>query len=149
MSTLIHRRVEMARQGMHPSLVGRAASGWVVMGDQQVMRGYCLLLPDPVVATLNDLSGAVRQQFLLDMAAVGDAVLAVTGCARINYEILGNLEPALHAHIFPRYHDEPADLKTRPIWFYDWNQAPAFDPAEHGPLVERLRAELGQRGVLR
>ena len=50
------------------------ASGWAVLGDPQVLRGYCLLLPDPVVAHLNDLSGRARSQFLDDMARLGDAV---------------------------------------------------------------------------
>jgi hypothetical protein len=27
-------------------------SGWAVFGDVQVLNGYCLLLPDPVVPTL-------------------------------------------------------------------------------------------------
>jgi len=148
MPTLIHRRVEQARQQAQPGVLGRTKSGWVVMGDRQVVRGHCLLLPDPVVGTLNDLEGPARQQFLSDMAAVGDAVLAVTQAARINYEILGNLEPALHAHVFPRYADEPAELRARPIWFYDWNLAPAFDPVEHRDLMDQLREAMKQRGVV-
>jgi len=148
MPTVIHRRVEQARQKSLPSVVGRTRSGWIVMGDRQVVRGYCLLLPDPVVGTLNDLQGAAREQFLSDMVAAGDALLAVTRAARINYEILGNLEPALHAHLFPRYTDEPAELRARPIWFYDWNHAPAFDPVEHRDLMEKLREAMRQGGVV-
>ena len=40
------------------------------------------------------------------MAGLGDAVLLVTGAERINYEILGNVEPALHAHVIPRHTNE-------------------------------------------
>lgn len=148
MPTLIHRRVEQARRGENPAVLGRSRSGWVVMGEQQVTRGYCLLLPDPVVPTLNDLTGEARDLFLHEMALVGDAVLEVTGCVRINYEMLGNLEPALHAHVFPRYADEPAELRTRPIWFYDWNKAPMFDPATHHDLVNALRGALRRLGVI-
>jgi hypothetical protein len=32
------------------------------------------------------------------MTILGDALLEVTGAYRFNYEILGNLEPAMHAH---------------------------------------------------
>jgi diadenosine tetraphosphate (Ap4A) HIT family hydrolase len=148
MSTLIHQRVEQARRGENPYVLERVRSGWVVIGDQQVTRGYCLLLPDPVVPTLNDLQPAERERFLLDMAAVGDAVLAVTHCTRINYEMLGNLEPALHAHVFPRYANEPAELRSRPIWFYDWNAAPRFDPQRDAPLVTDLRAALRLQGIV-
>lgn len=136
---LIAKRVQMASEGKHPSLICRMASGWAVMGDVQVLPGYCLLLPDPVVPSLNDLSPEGRAVFLEDMVRLGDAVLKVTGAIRINYEILGNLEPELHAHVIPRFADEPDELRTRPAWFYDWDAAPPFAPKEHGHLVEQLR----------
>ena len=53
--TLIHRRVTAARAGTNPAVIARVESGWVVVGDQQVLFGYCLLLPDPVVPNLNVL----------------------------------------------------------------------------------------------
>lgn len=148
MPTLIHQRVNLARRGEHPALVGRLRGGWLVMGDQQITRGYCLLLPDPVVAHLNDFSGAAREQFLRDMAGAGDVLLALTGAARINYEMLGNLEPALHAHLVPRYDDELADLRTRPIWFHDWAAAPRFDAERDAAFVESFRAALDRAGLL-
>ena len=50
---------------------------------------------------------------------LGDALLEVTGAYRINYEILGNLEPALHAHVIPRYMNEPEVFRQGPPLFYD------------------------------
>src|SRR5271155_3935729 len=100
--TLIHAWVEGCRAGQLASCVARLPSGWVIMGERQVLAGYCLLLPDPVVPDLNALDSGARSRFLLDMSAVGDALLQITDAARINYAIYGNLEPALHAHIFPR-----------------------------------------------
>ena len=145
MPTAIHRRVDALRTGTDPTLVARLASGWAVLGDPQVLHGYCLLLPDPVVETLNDLKGRRRDRFLADMAALGDAVLVATGALRINYAIFGNLEPALHAHVIPRYHDEPAPYATAQPWAYDWDSAPAFDPERHGELRDRIHAGLGNR----
>jgi diadenosine tetraphosphate (Ap4A) HIT family hydrolase len=92
--------VERCRAGDQPTSVARLRSGWVIMGDRQVLAGYCLLLPDPVVPHLNALSADARAVFLADMGRVGDALLAVTGALRVNYAIFGNVEPALHAHIF-------------------------------------------------
>src|SRR5947209_13661388 len=100
MRTIIHERVDQARAGENPKVIARMKSGWAVIGDVQFVRGYCLLLPDPVVTHLNALNGMNRDQFLADMARLGDAVLEVTGAVRINYEMLGNVEPALHAHVF-------------------------------------------------
>jgi hypothetical protein len=60
-----------------------------------------------------------RTTFLQDMNILGDALLEVTGAARINYEILGNREAALHAHVFPRFATEPEEKRCKPVWFYD------------------------------
>ena len=57
-TTVIHRRVDALRAGHDPTFVARLASGWAVLGERQVLPGYCLLLPDPVVPTLNALTGA-------------------------------------------------------------------------------------------
>ena len=137
MPTAIHRQVEAARQGALARVIARMQSGWAVLGEPQILRGYCLLLPDPVVADLNALSGEQRRQFLDDMARLGDGVLAVTGAERINYEILGNVEPALHAHVIPRHASEDADLRKKPVWLHDWTTASPVDAAaiELGRLI--------------
>lgn len=109
------------------------------MGEAQFLPGYCLVLPDPVVPHLNAMAPAARAVLMRDVTTVGDAILAATGALRCNYEILGNLEPALHVHIFPRYRDEAENLRTRPVWFYDWENAPRFDPVRDAALVEQLR----------
>jgi diadenosine tetraphosphate (Ap4A) HIT family hydrolase len=145
--TAIHRQVAAARDGRDPHVIARLFSGWVVFGERQFLRGYVLLLPDPVVPTLNALSSKERTQFLLDMARLGDALLKVTNAVRINYAILGNLEPALHAHVIPRYADEPEHLRTTHPWAYDWQSAPAFDRTAHRELAESLRRELTRMGL--
>jgi diadenosine tetraphosphate (Ap4A) HIT family hydrolase len=122
-------------------------SGWVVAGERQVVHGYCLLLPDPVVPHLNALRWEERAQFLSDMAILGDVLLEVSGAERINYEMLGNLEPALHALLFPRYDSVPDDLKERPVWFYDWPRAPEFDRDVHASFVDGVAAGLKARGA--
>lgn len=140
--TAIHLAVEQCRSGRHQALVGRVESGWVVMGDPQVLAGYCLLIPDPVVGDLNELDLASRTVFLSDMARVGDVVKAVTGAVRINYAIYGNLEPALHAHVFPRFVDEPDGFRTSHPWSYDWSMADDFDGKVHAGLLSKIRAGL-------
>jgi hypothetical protein len=49
-----------------------------------------------------------------------------SNATRINYETLGNVVPELPAHIFPRYAAEVAELRQKPVWFYDWEQARLF-----------------------
>jgi diadenosine tetraphosphate (Ap4A) HIT family hydrolase len=137
--TAIHRQVDAARDGRHPRLIARLRSGWAVFGERQFVRGYALLLPDPVVGDLNALGAEERGVFLADMARLGDALLEATGAVRINYAMLGNEEPALHAHVIPRYRDEPQALRTRHPFAYEWQAAPAFDAAAELELTAAVR----------
>lgn len=148
MSTLIHRQVEDCRAGRNPKTIARVSSGWVVLGDAQFLPGYSLLLPDPVVVDLNALSQEQRETYLYEMSVIGDALLDVTDAYRVNYEILGNTEPALHAHIFPRYQSEPEELRRVPVWSYDWKNAPAFDPGRDRPVIDRIANYLRQSGIV-
>jgi diadenosine tetraphosphate (Ap4A) HIT family hydrolase len=143
MSTAIHRRVDACRAGRDPTCIARLASGWAVMGDRQVLPGYCLLLPDPVVPHLNAMRADAQAVFLADMARLGRAALEVTGAVRINYAMFGNLEPALHAHVFPRFDSEPEGLRAAHPWSYDWSKARPFDADIDGALLEALRRRIG------
>jgi diadenosine tetraphosphate (Ap4A) HIT family hydrolase len=144
--TQIHRWVASARAGANPAVIARVRSGWALVGEQQVVAGYCLLVPDPVVANLNALQGPARSEFLEDMAGLGDVLLEVTGAARINYEILGNVEQALHAHLFPRSDSEPEATRRSPVWLHDWSKAPRFERATHAPFIARVAQARAVRG---
>jgi diadenosine tetraphosphate (Ap4A) HIT family hydrolase len=145
--TSIHAQVIAAREGRDPKVIARLFSGWAVFGERQFVRGYALLLPDPVVPNLNALGARERIAFLSDMSRLGDALLKVTGAARINYAIFGNQDPALHAHVIPRYLDEPESLRTQQPWAYDWGAAPAFERGAAQELAESLLRELSRLGV--
>jgi diadenosine tetraphosphate (Ap4A) HIT family hydrolase len=140
--TAVHRWVARCRAGDFPAAVARLPSGWVIMGERQVFTGYCLLLADPVVAHVNVLQGDDRMRFLADLARLGDAVLACTGALRVNYAMFSNAEPALHAHVIPRFADEPAATRTAQPWAFDWNAAPEFSTVVHGDLQRRIAARL-------
>ncbi len=147
MLTLIHRRVEAARAGTNSTVICRMPSGWAVLGDSQFLRGYSLLLADPVVPDLNSLDSQKRTQYLLDMAILGDALLEVTGAYRINYEILGNLDAALHAHVIPRYRTEPEDMRKGPACLYDkvLRTLVKFDCERDKELMKQIAAAVQRR----
>ena len=145
--TAIHAQVIAAREGRDPRVIARLFSGWAVFGEKQFLRGYALLLPDPVVPSLNALGAKERSAFLLDMSRLGDALLKVTGAIRINYAIYGNIEPALHAHVIPRYADEAEKLRLSQPWAYDWDTAPVFERGAYQDLGETLRRELTRMGA--
>ncbi|MBO1324992.1 hypothetical protein K2X14_07535 [Acetobacter sp. TBRC 12305] len=141
---VIQQRVTLARQGAHPQVIGRMPSGWLFMADTQPVAGYCILMADPIVPSINDLGGQDRAAYLADVVRVGDALLEATQAARINYETWCNQEPSLHTHIVPRYSTEADAQRIRPLCVaYDVAQARPFDTAVDGPLMQALRTILG------
>jgi len=139
-------RIAALAEGRDPKAVLRLESGWVTLAENQFLRGYCLLLADPMVGQLTDLSVTDQAKFLADMAAVGRAVQAVTGAVRMNFAIYGNLDPFLHAHIWPRFADESEVLRTLPPLTFPSEvrtaEATAFHVDQHESLRQQLEEEL-------
>ncbi|MGO9343955.1 MAG: hypothetical protein ACLP6E_15785 [Acidimicrobiales bacterium] len=80
------------------------------------------------------------------MSLLSEAVSSCTPARRINYEILGNSDPALHAHVFPRFFVEPDERRSGPVWLYpeEVRASSPFSPAIHGELLGSLRSVLQQ-----
>jgi diadenosine tetraphosphate (Ap4A) HIT family hydrolase len=127
------------------TLILQMPSGRAVLGDSQLLRGYCLLIAEPTVPSLNDLPLEGQMVFLRDMALLGRAVQDVTGCARVNYSVYGNTDPFLHAHIFAQYTSEDAAKAKMPVWF-SYTQAERdaapFTLEDHGALRLELKTRL-------
>ena len=144
MSKELIRRIESARRGKNPTVITRMRSGWAVLGDWQFLKGYSLLLADPIAESINSLPKKRCIQFFCDMTSLGDALLKVTGARRINYEILGNHDNYLHAHLFPRFETEDVRFMDKPVYLYPvhlLNSSP-FDLVLHGKLIGEIRREL-------
>lgn len=150
--SLVHERIWLAQRGRNPYMVTRMQSGWWVLGDHQFLRGYSVLLADPIVESINDLDKDARALFLEDMIAIGDVLLEVLkdkGVYRINYDILGNLDPVLHAHIFPRYLHEVEERRKGSIFRYSMEELCSlpFDEERDGPFADQLKRAAIQRGI--
>ncbi|MFH9958930.1 HIT family protein [Streptomyces roseolus] len=141
-------RIGTALRGENPTVLRRLTAGFAVIGDVQFLPGYCLLLADePGVQRLSDMPRAKRLAFLSDMDLLGEAVERVCrrldpAFRRVNLEILGNKDPFLHAHVWPRYAWEPEDVMERPVWLYPrdrWDD----ERTRLGPRHEALREAIG------
>ena len=143
-NTIIHERVDLANQGKNQTAIIKLKSGWVVLGDNQTLPGYCLLLSDPVTETINDLNIIARKQFLFDMTIVGDALIKTVNPRIINYSILENKDRALHAHIHPRYNWENINYKEKPPFIYNFqNEANIkFDYTRDKKLINKIRENI-------
>ena len=119
-------------------LIKELKGGYAVFGDVQFLPGYCVLLPKKEVNSLNVLTLEEREQFLSDMSVLGDAIIQSCTPIRVNYDILGNTDNFLHAHVFPRYEWESEERKRVPVWLYDssnWhNKETSYNPIKHDEI---------------
>lgn len=146
MTNPIQNRVDRIRRGEDPQFLARMPSGYAILSNQQpdAVRGCCMLLPERVVASPNDLDGAERGRFMADLVLLGDAVLAATGAERINYLILCNQVPWLHGHVVPRFAAEDASLRLKgPFEAYDFAGARKADAlGEDAALFAAIKSAL-------
>ncbi|MFI6376090.1 HIT family protein [Streptomyces sp. NPDC050546] len=144
-------RIGAALRGENPTVLRRLASGFAVIGDVQFLPGYSVLLADkPGVQRLSDLPRAKRLSFLSDMDQLGEAVERACrqldpDFRRVNLEILGNTDPFLHAHVWPRFEWEPAELVGKPVWLYPpdrWSNELFKLGPQHDVLRDAIGSEL-------
>ncbi len=139
-------RLEELERGENPRLILRLPSGFAVMAENQYLQGYSLLLATPMVGQFLDLDEFQRHQFLTDMGCLGEAVKNATGAARINFAIYGNVDPFLHAHVWPRFEDEPSERRTLPPLVMDEsfrsNPATVWSGEQHSLVLALIRREL-------
>lgn len=147
---LVYERVKLAQEGLNSTVITKMKSGWVVLGDNQNIPGYCLLLADPIVDNINKLDKENRKQFLFDMTIIGDALMNILDVKVINYSLLGNLSAGLHAHIHPRYDWENEEYKNFPPWKYNFTKVPTveFNLEKNRELMQKLKLEI-ERLVLK
>ena len=146
-------RIGSARRGENPTVLARLPGSFAVIGDVQWLPGYCVLLSDdPAAGRLSDLTPEQRAAFLASMARLAAAVEGACAAAdpaflRVNIEILGNADAFLHAHIWPRYAWESADLRTRAVWLYPeerWHDAATALGPQHNDLRAAITANLSE-----
>ena len=113
-------RIGSASAGTNPTVLAKMPQSFAVIGDTQFLPGYCVLLvDDPRIDRLTDLPKRQRLEFLDSMDTLGQAVETAcratdSGFRRMNYEILGNTDAYLHAHLFPRYEWEQPEHIGKP-----------------------------------
>lgn len=145
MPTAIHKKIRQAEAGTLDQAIIKLPSGWVIAGDTQPLQGYCIILRDPVAKDFNALSEGERAQYAIDMARVGDALLNELGAHRINYETWGNVDPALHTHIVPRFMNELPEKRIQtPRQAYDWGGSRKFDVNLDKVWMEKVRNYLSR-----
>ena len=112
---LICERIAAIRNGTNPYFVRELETGYVVMGDQQRIKGYTLFLCKRHAYELHELDPEYRDKFLHEMALVSEAVYRAFQPDKLNYSLLGvGRGLHMHWHIHPRRQgDTPL---PGPVW---------------------------------
>jgi diadenosine tetraphosphate (Ap4A) HIT family hydrolase len=135
--------LENIRAGKAPNFIAELDNSYVVLGDAQFYRGYCILLAKRHAQELFELPIEEARALSDELRSVAEAIWNVVKPLKLNYECLGNLEPHVHWHVFPRYESEEEKLRRAPVW-----ERPAsermrnLEEHDQRALIASLRAEI-------
>lgn len=113
---LICDRLKQIKQKANPFFIAELHNSYLVLGDHQFFKGYCLLITKEHHEDLTDLSEDFQKTFMADVHKVGRFLKTKFKAKRMNYSCLGNFVPHVHYHLFPRYEEDLANEATRNPW---------------------------------
>jgi diadenosine tetraphosphate (Ap4A) HIT family hydrolase len=136
-------RIARIRAGTFPDFIAELPHSFVILGDRQFYRGYCVQLARRHATELHLMPAGEARALFDETLALGAAIAAVVKPHKLNHECLGNSEPHVHWHVFPRYADDP--MLLRPIWVRpDAEVKVALGERDRRELIGALQGELGK-----
>jgi diadenosine tetraphosphate (Ap4A) HIT family hydrolase len=124
--------------------IAELKSCYVILGDQQFYRGYCVLFAKLHATELYLMPAEAARLLSDEMRLVAETIAAVVKPWKMNYECLGNGEPHVHWHLFPRY--EPDEMRRVPIWLRPESERKvSLDENDRRALIGSLRTQLAVR----
>jgi diadenosine tetraphosphate (Ap4A) HIT family hydrolase len=136
--------IERIRGGTFPDWIAELPRSWLTLGDAQFYRGYCVLLAKRHVTELHAMPRGEAHELLDEILAVGRSLAEVLRPSKLNYECLGNQEPHVHWHIFPRYLDDP--MRFAPVWMRpEAERKVSLGADARAELIAMIRRELVRR----
>ena len=144
MSCGICAAIDRIKAGEFRDLVAELNSCYVILGDAQYYRGYCILFAKIHATELYLMPADVARALFDEMRLTAEAIAAVVKPWKMNYECLGNSEPHVHWHLFPRY--ETDELRRGPIWMRPESERKlSLDESDRRALVASIQRELAAR----
>jgi diadenosine tetraphosphate (Ap4A) HIT family hydrolase len=134
-------RISRIAEGRNPDFLATLSESHVTLADEQLYRGYCILLLKDHQDHLDALPLERQARLWDDVARVATAVRREFDPVRLNYACLGNLVTHVHWHVIPRYADDPEP--QHPIWVRPLDERRGrLSKRERDDLVARLRTAL-------
>jgi diadenosine tetraphosphate (Ap4A) HIT family hydrolase len=126
-----------------PDTIVELPRSWMILGDAQFYRGYCVLFAKRHVTEINLMPREEAHELFDEMLAAGSAIAALTRPFKLNYECLGNQEPHVHWHIFPRQAEDP--MRLAPIWVRAESERKVLlEDGDRRELIAGLRREIAR-----
>lgn len=136
--------IERCRAGTFTDFIAELPHSFVILGDAQFYRGYCVVLAKEHVDEMHLMAPAMARALFDETIAVGRAIALVTRPLKLNYECLGNLEPHVHWHVFPRFAADP--MGKAPVWLRaEAERKVKLEDFDRRSLITALAAELGRQ----
>jgi len=111
------------------------------LAKNQYVPGYCFMICRRHVIEPHELTADERMMFFDDLALVGKGLQEAFNADKMNYNILGNVVPHLHAHIIPRYFTDSAP--NRPIDPTPKDQEVYLSAAEYAERITLIQKHVG------
>ncbi len=108
--------IDRIRAGKVRDFIAELDHSYVVLGDAQLYRGYCVLLAKHHTREMFMLSRSDALALAAELFSVAEAIYTVVKPLKLNYECLGNSEPHVHWHVFPRDQSEDQKPRRAPVW---------------------------------
>ena len=136
--------IDRIKAGSFRDFIAELESCYVILGDQQFYRGYCVLFAKLHATELYLMPADAARQLSDEMRLVAEAVAAVVKPWKMNYECLGNAEPHVHWHLFPRYEND--EMRRGPIWLRPESERKlTLDDNDRRALIGSIRTQLAIR----
>jgi diadenosine tetraphosphate (Ap4A) HIT family hydrolase len=136
--------IEQIRAGNSFDWIAELPRSWLILGDAQFYRGYCIVLAKHHVTELYAMPRGEAHELLDEILAVGRTLAEILKPLKLNYECLGNQEPHVHWHIFPRYQDDP--MRLAPVWQRpEAERKMSLQHTVQSELITAIRRELVRR----
>lgn len=138
MSCPLCERVLLAKEGKYPYLIHEFEHSYLMLGEHQYFKGYCVLVSKGHYKEMTDMPPVIQAGMFQEMMKVSAILQQEFKPAKMNTCSLGNVVPHVHWHFFPRYSDDP-QFKDPP-----WLRMHLFDTAristsEARELIEILK----------
>ncbi|HYL58395.1 MAG TPA: HIT family protein [Candidatus Acidoferrales bacterium] len=146
MSCGICAAIDRIKAGEFPDLVAELRESYVVLGDAQYYRGYCILFAKTHATELYLMPADAARALFDEMRLTAEAIATVVKPWKMNYECLGNSVPHVHWHLFPRQESESDELRRGPVWMRpESERRVSLNESERSALVASIQKEITAR----